>query len=590
LGGVWLAIGDEFLQELREKIDIETVVSPYVNLRRRGRLLTGLCPFHGEKTPSFTVYPDSQSFYCFGCGAGGEIITFVRRIENLDFVEAVKSLAEKAGLQMPEDGYDDTLSKRRSAILSANRDAAKFFNATLMSAQGKVAYEYLLDRGMSPAMIKHFGVGYAPNFWDSLLSHMRSLGYSTSDLMEANLIRKSTKNTQDHFYDNFVNRLMIPIIDLRGNVIAFGGRVLDDSKPKYINTSDTLVYKKSQGVFALNFAKNGNNGKLILAEGYMDVIALHQAGFTNAIACLGTALTREQAQLISRYASEVILAYDSDVAGQEATKKSIAVLGQTGIKIRVLSLTGGKDPDEIIKKHGRERFQSLLDGAANDIEYKFFREREKFDTTTPDGKLNFLNAVVAVLAGLHSALELDIYASSLAEELAVSKTAILDQVKEQKRKHGRIKEKERFKTAQRELQGFGDKVNPQRSKNTRAVKAEEILISALLNNPDFYKKLSGKVNPDDFITDFNKRVFALLYKRLSEGKGVELTLLSNDFSDEEMNKVTALFVKGAQLSNTIAECEDCIRALRDERDKLEEVNPAEISDEEFLKLFEKKGK
>ncbi len=584
-----MAINDEFLQELRDRIDIETVISPYVNLRRRGRLLTGLCPFHGEKTPSFTVYPDSQSFYCFGCGAGGEIVTFIRRIENLDFVEAVKSLAQKAGLQMPEDGYDDTLSKRRATILAANREAARFYNDTLMSGQGRHALDYLLNRGISQAMIKHFGVGYAPNLWDGLLSHMRSKGYSTGDLLEANLIRKSSKADTDFLFDNFKDRIMIPIIDLRGNVIAFGGRVLDDSKPKYINTSDTLVYKKSQGVFALNFAKNGNSGKLILAEGYMDVIALHQAGFTNAIACLGTALTREQAQLISRYAGEVVLAYDSDAAGQEATKKAITVLSQTGIKIRVLSLTGGKDPDEIIKKHGRERFQSLMDGAANDIEYKLLREREKYDTTTSDGKLNFLKATVIILAGLQGAIELDIYSSSLADELSVSKEAILIQVKEQKKRQSKGKEREEFKTLQRGVMGFGDKVNPERHKNILAAKAEETLIASLFRNPDFYKKLSIKIVPDDFITEFNKRVFTLLYQRLNEGKGIELTLLSSDFSDEEMDRVTKLFITGSQISNTIAECDDCIKVLAEEKSKQEIINPAETSDEEFLKLFQKKG-
>lgn len=584
-----MAISEEFLQELRERIDIETVISPYVNLRRRGRLMTGLCPFHNEKTPSFTVYTDSQSFYCFGCGVGGEIITFIRRIENLDFVEAVKTLAQQAGMQMPEDGYDDSLAKQRAKILAANREAAKFFNETLMGPKGKVGAEYLANRGVTPAIITRFGLGFAPDMWDGLLNHMRQKGYSAQDLVEANLANKSTKNDRTNVFDNFRNRLMIPIIDLRGNVIAFGGRVLDDSKPKYVNTSDTFVYKKSQAVFALNFAKNGNNGKLILAEGYMDVIAMHQAGFTNAIACLGTALTSEQAQLISRYASEVILAYDSDAAGQEATKKSITVLNRTGIKIRVLSLSGGKDPDEILKKQGgRDRFQNLLDGAANDIEYKLLREREKFDTSTPDGKLNFLKAVVPVIARLQGAIERDIYASSLAQELSVDKEAIMLQVKEHDKKMGRVWDKERFKAAKREVMGYGDKINLQKGGKTRAAKAEEVLITSLLNNPDFYKKLSEKVGPDDFLTDFNKRLFELLCTRLRDGKCIELTLLSGNFTAEEMSKITALYVKGAEISNTLAECEDCIAVLAEEKDSLNVVNPAELSDEEFSKLFQKK--
>lgn len=584
-----MAISEEFLQALRERIDIETVISPYVNLRRRGRLMTGLCPFHNEKTPSFTVYTDTQSFYCFGCGAGGEIITFVRRIENLDFVEAVKTLAQKAGMQMPEDGYDDSLSKRRSSILAANREAAKFFHETLMSPEGKIGAEYLHNRGVSPAISKRFGLGCAPDAWDGLLNHMRKKGYSAQDLIEANLARKSTKGDGSNIYDNFRNRLMIPIIDLRGNVIAFGGRVLDDSKLKYVNTSDTFVYKKSQNVFALNFAKNGNDGKLILAEGYMDVIALHQAGFTNAIACLGTALTGEQAQLISRYASEVILAYDSDDAGQAATQKSINILNRTGIKIRVLSLSGGKDPDEILNRPGgTDRFQSLLDGAANDIEYKLLHEREKFDTATPDGKLNFLKAAVPVISRLRGAIERDIYASSLSQELSVDKEAILMQVKQHNKKVGRFRDKERFKDAKREVMGYGGKMTLQRGGKTRAAKAEEVLITTLLNNPDFYKKLSEKVGPDDFMTDFNKSLFELLFTRLRDGKSIDLTLLSGNFTAEEMSKVTALYVKGSEITNTLAECEDCIAVLAQEKENLEVVNPAELSDEEFSKLFQKK--
>ena len=581
-----MAISDEFLRELHERVDIETVISPYVNLRRRGRLLTGLCPFHGEKTPSFTVYPDSQSFYCFGCGAGGEIVTFIRRIENLDFVEAVKSLAQKAGMQMPEDGFDDTVSKRRAEMLAANREAAKFFHDTLMSPQGKTALDYLLKRGMSHAMITRFGIGFAPNLWEGLLNHMRAKGFSPALLLDANLVRKSTKNDSNNFYDNFKNRIMFPIIDLRGNVIAFGGRVLDDSKPKYINTSDTLVYKKSQGVFALNFAKNGNGGKLILAEGYMDVVALHQAGFTNAVACLGTAFTKEQAQLITRYASEVILAYDADGAGQEATKKAMYILNPTGVKMRVLRLTGGKDPDEIIKNHGTAYFQNLLDGASNDTEYKLLREREKYDTATPDGKLNFLKAAVTVLAGLYSPIETDIYASMLSEELKVDKNAILLQVKELKKKRDKNREKEVFKDIQHNIAGFGDKVNPERQKNIRAAKAEETLITTLLNNPDFYKKLSAKVTPDDFMTEFNKRVFTLLYQRLADGKGIELTLLVPDFSAEEMDRITKLYVSAANITNTIEECDDCIKVLSEERNKPAAVNPAELSDEDFLKMLE----
>lgn len=302
-----MAISERFIQELQERVDIEEVISSHITLRRRGKTLVGLCPFHNEKTPSLTVYPDTNSFYCFGCGAGGDVISFIRRIDNLDYVEAVKTVAQMAGMSMPEDGYDDTLAKRRMRLLAANREAARFFNTCLMDEKNRSALDYFLRRALTTATIRHFGLGYAPDSWHALTEHLRSKGFTYEEMVLANLVRRSDKNGKANYYDNFRNRVMFPIIDLRGNVIAFGGRVMDDSKPKYINTSDTPVYKKSNGVFALNFAKNANENKLLLVEGYMDVIALHQAGFTNAIACLGTAFTSEQANLLSRYAEEIII-------------------------------------------------------------------------------------------------------------------------------------------------------------------------------------------------------------------------------------------------------------------------------------------
>ncbi|MGN0568299.1 MAG: DNA primase, partial [Acutalibacteraceae bacterium] len=386
-----MRLSDSFLEELRSRVDIESVISPYVNLRRRGKNLVGLCPFHNEKTPSFTVYPENDSFYCFGCGVGGDVITFVRRIENLDYLEAVKMLADRAGMALPEDGFDDSMAKQRTAVLEANRAAAKFFHAELMSERGREALDYFLGRGLTIETIRHFGLGYAPDGWRALKNHLNQKGFDDTLLESANLLRRSEKNGKVNYYDNFRNRIMFPIIDPRGNVIAFGGRVMDDSKPKYINTSDTLVYKKSNGVFALNFAKNGNDGKLIVAEGYMDVIALHQAGFTNAVACLGTALTKEQANLLSRYAKEVLISYDSDEAGQKATARAINIFSSTGLEVRVLRLSGGKDPDEIIRKYGAQRFRDIIEGAANDTEYRILRAREGIDISSDDGNLKFLS-------------------------------------------------------------------------------------------------------------------------------------------------------------------------------------------------------
>ena len=579
-----MAISDEFLNELRSRTDIESVISPYVNLSRRGRLSKGLCPFHNEKTPSFTVYTDSQSFYCFGCGAGGDAITFVRKIENLDYVEAVKVLAERAGMQMPEDGYDDTMAKHRQRILAANREAARFFHSYMMSENGRTGLEYFLGRGLTMQTIKHFGLGYAPDEWDGLLKHMRSKGFTNQELFDANLVRKSTKGDKVHYYDNFKNRAMVPIIDLRGNVIAFGGRVLDDSKPKYINTSDTLVYKKSNGVFALNFAKNGNPSRLIVCEGYMDVIALHQAGFTNSIACLGTALTHEQARLVSRYADEVVLSYDSDEAGQKATRRAIDIFSSTGVKIRVLKLTGGKDPDEIIRKYGKEKFQGLIDGAANDIEYGILREREKYDLDSLDGRTKFLTAVADILAGGNAIIQ-DAYASKLAEEMQVSKDAIMQEIKRARKRKEAAAEKEAFTEIVRESSTAKDEINPERAKYPRAARAEETLIATLLLNPDFYPKIKDKVTEDIFLTEFNRRVFFAVAKRIEEGRSIELSMFAADFTPEEMGRIARFSTMGDKISCTIAECDDCIKVLKQEKTKLPTANPSELSDDEFRNLF-----
>ncbi len=582
-----MRISERFIQELQDKVDIESVISANISLKRRGKTLVGLCPFHNEKTPSFTVYPESNSFYCFGCGAGGDVITFVRRMENLDYIEAVKSVAQMAGVSMPEDGYDDTLSKQRMRLLAANREAARFFNACLNDPKNREALDYFLKRGLSPNTIRKFGLGYAPNDWRALINHMKSKGFTEHELVLANLARRSDKDGKTSFYDNFRNRVMFPIIDLRGNVIAFGGRVMDDSKPKYINTSDTLVYKKSNGVFALNFAKNANEGKLILVEGYMDVIALHQAGFTNAIACLGTAFTNEQANLLSRYADEIIICYDNDEAGKAATAKALGVLGKTGLKLRVVSMSGGKDADEIIRKHGKERFADLLKEAANKTEYKLLEERNKYNLATDDGKLRFLMAASQVLAGCGS-IEREIYATRLSNELGVSVDSIKSQIGTAAAKLRRTEEaKKRQQTEAMLAKSFEDKNNPERAGNLRAAKAEETLISSFLRNPDFYYKLKEKICHSDFVTAFNSRIMESLERGLDAGLEPSLSLFSADFTPEEMDSVTRIFHQSGSLSNTLKECEDCIEVLKD-KSAPRITDTSSLSEEEYLKLFRKK--
>ena len=580
-----MRLSDSFLEQLRANTDIESVISPYVNLRRRGKNLVGLCPFHNEKTPSFTVYPENGSFYCFGCGVGGDVITFVRRMENLDYMEAVKQLADRAGMALPEDGYDDTLAKKRTAVLAANRAAAKFFHSQLFTDRGRHALNYFLDRGLTMETIRHFGLGFAPDDWRALKNHLNEQGFDDILLESANLLRRSDKNGKVSYYDNFRNRVMFPIIDPRGNVIAFGGRVLDDSKPKYINTSDTLVYKKSNGVFALNFAKNGNDGKLIIAEGYMDVIALHQAGFTNAVACLGTALTKEQANLLSRYADEIILSYDADEAGQKATARALGIFGTTGMEIKVLRLTGGKDPDEIIKKYGAQRFRDIINGAANDTEYRLLRARQGIDLSTDDGKVKYLSVAAEILAEIGSPVEVDVYASRLAHELGVDKLAIESQVKYKREGLKKRRAVKREQEQTRLLINGQNTKNPERAQHLRAAKAEETLIASLMRNPDFYNKLKDELSADYFVTALNRRIFSVILSRLDEGGNTEPYFLSSEFTPDEMDEVERIFRSAAQLSNTVEECADCIKILKEEKNKPESIKASELSDDDFAKLF-----
>ncbi len=581
-----MAVNEDFLSELKMRTDITELVSSYVSLdsRRQGRTHKGLCPFHNEKTPSFMVYEDTQSFYCFGCGAGGDAITFTMKIENLDYIEALKFLAERAGISMPQEGYDDSLHKKKTRILAANREAARFFHSALLDEKNSHALKYFADRGLTPQTIKHFGLGYAPDSWDALINHMKSKGFSLNELYEADLVKKSTKNGE-RFYDNFRNRMMTPIIDIRGNVIGFGGRVLDDSKPKYVNTSDTLVYKKSNEVFAMNFAKSSNKDFLIVAEGYMDVIALHQAGFTNAVACLGTSLTKEQARLIKRYTDEVVLSYDSDEAGQKATKRAMQIFSDSGLKVRVLSLSGGKDPDEIIKKHGKERFQSLLDGAENDIEFNLIKIGEKYDLSLPDGKVNFLKEASRFLSTLSSSIERETYCLKLSSMTGVGAEAIRQEIKKNLSSAGRKAKRELFTQAKNLCVHAEDKINPDKKKFVLQAKAEEIIIITLFRNPDFYKKLKEELTEDLFVTSFNKRVISVMLKLLEEERSLEISSFRDKFSADEMGRITYFSDICNNVSDTLEECRECIETLKKAKNKKSSEEVSAMSDEDFADIF-----
>ena len=468
-------------------------------------------------------------------------------------------------------------------MLEANRDAARFFFKCLTTPDGAIGYRYFKNRGLTDDTIKRFGLGFAPDSFNALTSYMIGKGYTKDELVYANLARRSQKNP-NNIYDNFRNRVMFPIIDVKGNVIAFGGRVMDDSKPKYLNTSDTLVYKKSMGVFALNLAKKSGKDSLILCEGYMDVIALHQAGFTNAVAGLGTALTSEQAQLLSRYASEILISYDADEAGQKAAARALSIFKKTNAKIKVLHLSGGKDPDEIIKNYGVEKMKAIITGAANEVEFALLREHNKYDVASDDGKRQYLQAAIKVLSSV-GPIELEIYASRIADELSVSKDVIVMEAKRQAKRNQTTAQKREFTEIQKK-DDILDKLNSQRKLFYRASKAEEMLIALVMANPEFISDIDKLISSDDYITDFNRRIFKSVTDRIRQGKSAEISFLYGELTEDEISAVAKIQTISHTLKNTFAECEDCIKIILNEKNKKVLHDTDGISDEDFLKFFE----
>lgn len=568
---------DSFLQELKLRSDITEIASSYVNLKRHGRNMVGLCPFHGEKTPSFNIYTENGSFYCFGCGAGGDVITFIMKIENLDYVEAVKFLAQRAGMEMPENTYDDSLSKLRMRIYEANREAARFFHATLLSQRGQSGLNYLRGRALSDRTIRHFGLGFADDDWNSLCNHLKNKGFSEYEIYSANLAFK--RKNGNGIYDRFVNRVMFPIIDLRGNVIAFGGRIMTDEKPKYLNTSDTPVFKKSENLFSLNNAKSSGTRTLILCEGYMDVIALNQAGFTNAVATLGTALTNEQAVLMKRYADEVIICYDADGAGQKATARAIDILRNAGLPIKILTVPSGKDPDEFIRSKGENgpaAFKLLIEKCGNDIEYRLMKLKENYNLNTTDGKVAFLNEAVKIVATIESPIERDVFASKLCAELEIDKNAFLEQISKVKRRDRRENIKKETRQIQAELNGQSDKINREHYKKPRSSSAEEALLVYLINNPDYANSISERVTPDKFSNSLIKRYYEYVLSKIKSGYE-PLTRVSSDFNSDEVSYLYKLISTTIPAASTREAVEEYINVINEESNKLTSDKLADMS-------------
>ncbi|MDE5916750.1 MAG: DNA primase, partial [Oscillospiraceae bacterium] len=421
-----MAFSEEFLYQLKLANPVDSVISSYVNLKRTGHDAVGLCPFHSEKTPSFHVYNDTQSFYCFGCGAGGDVITFIKRIENLEYIEAIRLLAQRGGLDVPEDSRDNQVAMLKKRIYEINRETANFYFRQLVSGPDKRGLQYFAGRKLRPETIKKYGLGYAPSGWHTLSTHLHSLGFTNREMLAADVVRLG--KDEKSVYDTFRERVIFPIIDLRGNIIAFGGRILGDGSPKYLNTSETPVFQKKRNLFSLNFAKNSPLKRMILAEGYMDVIAINQAGFENVVATLGTSLTSEQARILKTYADDVIIAYDSDSAGQKATQRAINILSEAGLNTRIIKMEGAKDPDEFLKNFGPHRFKLLLDNSDGAINFELAKCKEGLDTETDTGKVELLKRSVKVLSMIYNRLERDVYISKVARENDISTDILRAQI------------------------------------------------------------------------------------------------------------------------------------------------------------------
>lgn len=586
-------IPQEYIQEVVHRSDVTEVVSGYVQLRRRGRTQTGLCPFHSEKTPSFVVYPETQSFYCFGCGVGGDVITFIKKINNLDYVEAVKFLASRAGMPLPEE--TDETGRLRGRILAANRDAARFFYQSLNAdtPQAAAARAYWRGRGLSDGTIRRFGLGYAPAGYSACLHHLKGRGYTEDELLAAGLVKQSHRdNAKNSLYDAFYDRVMTPIFDLRGGIIGFGGRVLGDAKPKYVNSPETLVYKKSRAMFALNLAKKSASRRYILCEGYMDVISLHQAGFDTAVAACGTALTPEQVKLLSEYADEVVLCYDSDEAGQKATARSLGLFANSPVKVSVLNIPNAKDPDEFIKKFGAERFSQLLNGASNALEYKLSRVRANHDLASDAGRLDYIREAIGLLAGVVTPTERDVYAGRLAEETNVAKSAILSQLDGAVRQNARRAQRQKQRDILKE--GAAAQIKLPYGAGERAlavVYAEQQIMTALLREPDWVPLVKARVGPDAFIDPQMQKVCAAVFSLYEQGGPVNLAALGALLDEQQISQLGQLLARNADVALTQKDLELFLSRIEQSQPKSQKAAdmPVEELDEYIRSLRDRKA-
>ena len=576
---------DEFLYALRNANPIETVMGGYVNLTRRGRNYVCSCPFHSERTPSCTIFTDTQNFYCFGCGAGGDVITFIMKIENLTFPEAVKLLAQRSGMEVPSFGNrDDGYAKRKTRIYEMNRIAANFYFTNLFKGEDKTGLQYFANRKLTPQTIKKYGLGYASDSWNQLTDLLRSKGYSDDEMVDAWLAGRSQKSGR--LFDMFRKRVMFPIVDLRGNIIGFGGRVLDDSQPKYLNTGKTPVFDKGSNLFSMNFAKNSNAKRLILCEGYMDVIAVNQAGFDNVVATLGTAITPDQARLISHYAEEVIIAYDSDGAGQKATQKAINHFADVGLRTKIIHMEGAKDPDEFIKKFGRDRFRMLLDGSNDANDFMLDKCEEGLDLSTDIGRVELLKRTAKVLAGIESALEREVYISRTSKKCDIPVQILKTHIDSLLQKNSYSAKKKEWSNIKAKTTYIRDDINPDAVSNKKEARAEETIISYLLMRPQEFEDVEKLAPPECFVTAFNKKVYTALLERLKNSDKFSVSLLSDEFSTDEMGRISGIAARNRDITVTRDVVADCAKVLKNNRP----ASNGDLSNDELLELFRSKNK
>ena len=556
-----MPIPERFLDELIARTDIVDLVGEYVRLTKKGRNYWGLCPFHSEKTPSFSVSPDKQIFKCFGCGKGGGAINFIMELDSLPFRDAVGVLAKRVNLEVPDTGgFSAGMRERREKLLTINKAAARVFHKWLYAPEGAAGLAYLQRRGLSRGTLTRFGLGFAPDRWDGLLTALAEQGWDKADLLDAGL---AVSNKDGRIYDRFRNRVMFPIIDIRGDVIGFGGRVMDDSTPKYLNSPDTPVYNKSRNVFALNIAKKSRAGRVILTEGYMDTISLHQAGFDSAVASLGTSLTAEHAQLLARYFKDAVIAYDGDGAGVSAAQRAIPLLERAGLNVKVLRVKGAKDPDEFIKKYGPEAFARLLDKSENHIDYRLEQLRGRYDLSDDSQRVEFLREATGVIASLHSAVEREIYGGHAAQMAGISAEAMAQEVKKELRR--RI-QKEKKQQERRDLSPaiqLQPKARGMRYDNIRSARAEEGVVRLLLLEPDLFPQVEG-LGPEQFSAPVLAKIYALLCQRHREGRSTQLAALAGALSPEEMSHLVSVMDQPEALAHSAQALRDYIEIIETE--------------------------